>query len=111
MSEMKRLFGLILASLVSLSVWADALWIDVRTPQEYAQGHVEGALLVPYQEIGQRIGSIAPDRDAEIHLYCRSGRRAGIALETLRAMGYTRVVNEGGLDDVVKQYGLPVVRE
>ncbi len=108
---MKRLFGLILASLVSLSVWADALWIDVRTPQEYAQGHVEGALLVPYQEIGQRIGSIAPDRDAEIHLYCRSGRRAGIALETLRAMGYTRVVNEGGLDDVVKQYGLPVVRE
>lgn len=72
------------------------VWIDVRTRQEYAAGHLEGALHLPYDTIGRHIAAEVPDKDARIHLYCRSGRRSGIAMKTLQDMGYTNVVNEGG---------------
>ena len=73
--------------------------IDVRTAGEYAGGHVEGAILIPYDEIGARIAGVVTDKSAPIALYCRSGRRSGLALATLSALGYTRVENLGGVDD------------
>ena len=72
------------------------VWIDVRSPEEYATGHLDGALNLPHDSIGKHIAAEVPDKDAEIHLYCRSGRRSGIAKDTLERMGYTRVRNEGG---------------
>lgn len=77
---------------------ADAVWIDVRSQAEFDSGHVDGALLIPHTDIGSRIGQAVPDKNAEIHLYCRSGRRAGMAMETLQAMGYTNITNEGGYE-------------
>lgn len=96
-----------------LAVWA-AAWvgvvfaaapvvIDVRTPEEFAAGHVEGAMNVPYEQIGGRIAALAPGKDTPVVLYCKSGRRAGIALQTLREMGYSKVENFGGFEDARKR--------
>jgi phage shock protein E len=78
---------------------ADVLWLDVRTPDEFRQGHAEGAILIPYTEIAGQIQAAAPDKGREIRLYCRSGRRSGIALRTLQEMGYRNVANVGGLPE------------
>ena len=84
----------------STSIWSnDAIWIDVRTADEYKQGHVPGAIHIPYEEIAVRIGEVTHDKGALIYLYCRSGRRSGIALEALSEAGFTNAVNIGGLED------------
>lgn len=73
--------------------------IDVRTPEEYQSGHIEGAININYTGIGSEIEKFVPDKNTVIHLYCGSGRRAGIAKDTLEEMGYTNVINEGGFED------------
>lgn len=78
-------------------------WVDVRTPQEYAGGHVDAASNIPHTEIAQRIAEITTDKNAEINLYCRSGRRSGIATSILKQMGYTNVHNRGGYQQLVSQ--------
>jgi phage shock operon rhodanese PspE len=77
-----------------VAAWAgDVFWIDVRTAEEFAAGHVSGAVNIPYEEITARITEVSGDHDAEIYLYCRSGRRADIAKAALEEMGYTQIVN------------------
>ncbi|MBY0420379.1 MAG: rhodanese-like domain-containing protein [Pararheinheimera sp.] len=88
-----------------LFVWgpialAQSLWIDVRTAEEYNAGHLEGAINIPYDEIEQKIEAVSTDKTADIQLYCRSGRRSGIALETLRGMGYSKVTNAGAYEQL-----------
>jgi phage shock protein E len=96
------LLALLLVS--PLLAWAgDAYWIDVRTAEEYAAGHVGQAVNIPYEEIAQRISEVTTEKDAEIYLYCRSGRRSGIAKAALDEAGFTRVVNAGGLEEALKQ--------
>ena len=73
--------------------------IDTRTQEEFNSGYVPGAVLIPYDEIADRITEVAPDKTTPILLYCRSGRRAGIAEETLKKLGYEKVHNLGGLQD------------
>lgn len=85
------------------AVSGHAVWIDVRTPQEYAGGHLDAASNIPYTEIAQRIAEVTTDRNAEINLYCRSGRRSGIAEDILKQMGYTNVHNRGGYQQLVGQ--------
>ena len=63
--------------------------LDVRTPQEYAAGHVPGAVNVPQDQLASRLAEVPKDKD--VVLYCQSGRRAGIAAEVLAANGYTRL--------------------
>lgn len=79
------------------------LWIDVRTTDEFNAGHIEGAVHIPYEEIAARISEVTIDKDAIIHLYCRSGNRSGIAQQTLQAMGFKNAVNEGGYDALLQQ--------
>lgn len=81
------------------------LWLDVRTPEEFATGHLKAAQNVPHGDIASRIAQIAPDKNQVIHLYCQSGRRAEIALQTLRDLGYTNVRNHGGYS-ALRQQGL-----
>lgn len=71
--------------------------IDVRSPQEYAAGHLDGARLMPYDAIGSLIESQVPDKRTRVLLYCRSGGRSEMARETLVALGYANVENLGGL--------------
>lgn len=73
--------------------------LDVRTAEEYAEGHIEGALNLPNEEIGEKEPEQLEDKDAEILIYCRSGNRSRQAAEKLIAMGYTRVYDFGGIND------------
>lgn len=72
--------------------------IDVRTLEEWNAGHIDGAALIPYDQIGAGIGSVISDKSAPIAVYCRTGRRSGVAMATLQKLGYTDVVNYGGLE-------------
>ena len=77
--------------------------IDVRTKEEFKSGHLEKAINIPYTEIEEQIKSITKDNHKNIVVYCRSGRRSGIAQKTLMQMGYKNVVNGGGYKDLLKQ--------
>lgn len=103
---MSVLLAVCLLIAIPLTVAAeDVLWIDVRTAQEFSDGHVTQAVNIPYDEIADHINTVAPDKDAPIYVYCRSGRRSGIAKDTLDGLGYTQVVNIGGLDDALEKAG------
>jgi len=65
-----------------------ALLLDVRTPGEFAAGHIEGAINVPYDDVEARLAELGP-ASRPIVAYCHSGRRSGIAATALRARGYT----------------------
>ena len=73
--------------------------IDARTQEEYDQGHIPGAILIPEYEIEDRAEKEIPDKDQLILVYCRSGRRSKIAAEALGKLGYTNVKEFGGIID------------
>ena len=73
--------------------------IDARTQEEYDQGHIPGAILIPEYEIADRAEKELPDKDQLILVYCRSGRRSKIASEELVKLGYTNVKEFGGIID------------
>jgi len=78
---------------------ADAVWIDVRTPAEYARGHLPQAELIPFDSIGVGAAKLGLAKDAPIYLYCAVGGRAEKAKRSLQALGYSNVTNAGGLED------------
>ena len=71
--------------------------IDVRTPTEYAQGHIEGAVNVPLQSLQSGIGKLDLGKDDTVVVYCRSGARSASAKRELEGMGFTSVHNLGGI--------------
>ena len=77
----------------------DYIIIDARTQEEFAEGHIENAILIPEYEIANRAEKELPDKDALILVYCRSGRRSKIASEELVNLGYTNVKEFGGIID------------
>ncbi len=78
-----------------------ALLVDVRSRQEYDAGHLEGALLIPHDQVERRIAEFGDDKGRSIVLYCRSGRRAGVAEQVLRGAGFTNVLNAGGYKEMM----------
>ena len=76
--------------------------IDVRTPQEFAAGHVNGAINIPYDEIEANGSTLARfKKDDNILVYCKSGRRSEIARQTLTKLGFSKVRNGGGMNDLL----------
>ena len=73
--------------------------IDARTQEEYDEGHIPGAILIPEYEIADRTEKELPDKKQLILVYCRSGRRSKIAAEELVKLGYTNVKEFGGIID------------
>ena len=73
--------------------------LDVRTPEEYAQGHIPGAVLIPDTEIELLAEKELPDKDQLLLVYCRSGRRSKLASEALVKLGYTNIKEFGGILD------------
>ena len=71
----------------------------VRTKEEYDAGHIAGAILIPNETITTEQPKLLPDLDAEILVYCRSGNRSAQAANKLLAIGYTNVVDFGGIID------------
>ena len=125
---MKKLRGIVLMLLISLSLFGltacqdggnnatyeqitpqqakeimdteqEYIIIDARTEEEFAEGHIENAILIPEYEIKDRAEKELPDKDALILVYCRSGRRSKIASEELVKLGYTNVKEFGGIID------------
>ena len=125
---MKKLRGLIIMLLISLSLFGltacqsgdnnatyeqitaeqaktimdtekDYVIIDARTEDEFAEGHIENAILIPEYEIKDRAPKELSDKEQLILVYCRSGRRSKIASEELVKLGYTNVKEFGGIID------------
>lgn len=75
----------------------DATLIDVRSAEEFASGHVEGAVALPLNRLAQGIGAVAPDKTRPVIVYCASGARSAMARRQLLDMGYQSVTNGGGV--------------
>ncbi len=90
------------------SAQAGLLVLDVRSPAEYAAGHVPGAVNIPHDQLGERLAELDAARDGEVVVYCRSGRRAGIALGLLSAAGFGRLGHLEGDFLGWQAEGLPV---
>lgn len=73
--------------------------LDVRTDEEYAAGHIPGAILIPHDDIADQAEETLTDKDQLILVYCRSGNRSRQAAEALAELGYTNVVDFGGIND------------
>lgn len=73
--------------------------LDVRTMAEYEEKHIPGAICIPNETIGQDEISELPDKDALIMVYCRSGNRSKQAAQKLAELGYTNIVEFGGIND------------
>ena len=73
--------------------------LDVREQDEFDAGHIPGAILLPYTEIENKAEEMLPDKDKQILVYCRSGRRSKIAAEALARLSYTNIKEFGGIID------------
>ena len=73
--------------------------LDVRTQEEYDEGHIPGATQISHEEIAEKAEEVLTDKDQLILVYCRSGRRSKIAAEALAELGYTNIKEFGGIID------------
>lgn len=89
---------------------ASPLIIDVRTEAEWNSGHIEGAILIPYESIGEKIETATKDKNRRIYVYCRSGRRSKIAKESLEKLRYKNVVNLGSLEEAARALKRKIVK-
>ena len=85
---------------------ASHLLIDVRTPEEFASGHIDGSVNIPVEEMQGRLDDVPSD--VPIVVYCRSGNRSATAARILTEAGYAHVYDLGGIQDWVAE-GLPIV--
>ncbi len=77
----------------------DVIILDVRTEEEFRQGHIEGAILIPDYDLDKLAAEKLPDKDATILIYCRSGNRSELSAHYLIGMGYQNVYDFGGIID------------
>jgi phage shock protein E len=79
-----------------------AILVDVRTDEEFNQGHIENALHIPVDQIERRYEEISKDKSKDIVLYCKSGKRSGIAKTALEKLGYVNLYNAGGYTSLLE---------
>lgn len=82
--------------------------LDVRTPEEFAEGHIQGAINIPFTELAARASELEMEGSDELVVYCQSGRRAGIAEATLAELGFTNVRDLEGHIAAWKEAELPL---
>ena len=90
----------------TLTVDSSVVFVDVRTQREYDAGHIDGAIHIPHTEMDERYEELERYKDQQIVVYCRSGRRSGIAEGILENHGFENVINGGGLQDLAAR-GVP----
>jgi len=73
--------------------------LDVRTQEEYEEGHIPGAIVISHEQIEEKAEDALTDKDQLILVYCRSGRRSKLAAEALAELGYTNIKEFGGITD------------
>jgi phage shock protein E len=86
------------------------LIIDVRSPGEFATGHVRGSVNIPLERFADDVGKAVPDKSTPVILCCASGGRSGMACSFMQQMGYQQVSNGGSAGAVSMQCGLPIDR-
>lgn len=89
----------------------DALVVDVREQNEYADGHIPGARLIPLGQVKTRVSELEKFRDRALIIACRSGSRSANACSVLRKHGFTKVFNLTGGISAWEQASLPVTRK
>lgn len=77
----------------------NAVVLDVRTAADFDKEHIKGAILVPHDKIAEQIAGVVPVKSTPVYIYCRTGKRAGIAIGKMKALGYTDMTNLGGIED------------
>lgn len=90
-----RRMSLVSPEVATQYLQSGALVIDVRGKDEYASGHLPGTVNIPLGELSGRIASVCPDKNRVILLHCLSGGRSGMAVGTLKSLGYTKAFNIG----------------
>jgi phage shock protein E len=85
------------------NIEAGALVVDVRTAEEFAEGHLPNAINIPFEQIVTVFADKNIDTDQAVVLYCRSGRRSGIANDALISAGYSNTYNGGGYQTLIQQ--------
>lgn len=93
----------------SIEVTAQTTVVDVRTPAEYAAGHLDGAVNLDVSAAGFETGLAALDPTAHYVVYCQSGNRSTIAVALMERAGFTTVHDAGGISDAATATGLAVV--
>lgn len=79
----------------------DTILLDVRSPQEYDEGHLTGAINIPEYELSSKVNSILKNKNSRIIVYCKSGSRSKKAIKTLKKIGYINLYNlEGGIERI-----------
>ncbi len=93
-----------------VEVSSETMIIDVRTPQEFAEGHLEGAVNIDVQspEFDSMVATLPTD--GEYFIYCRSGNRSGQAISRMEAVGFTDMTNGGSVQEATNMTGIPVVK-
>ena len=94
----------------AIDVTSDTVIIDVRTPAEYVGGHLDGAVNIDVQspEFDALVSELPTD--GEYVVYCRSGNRSAAAIDRMETLGFTSVVNAGGVDAASSATGIPIVK-
>ncbi len=77
----------------------NAVLLDVRTPEEYEEGHIPHALNLSHEKIREEIKNLIPDKNTPVYIYCRSGKRAKTAAGEMAEMGYGKLYEIGGILD------------
>lgn len=83
------------------SIKAGAMLLDVRSADEFAAGHLDKATNIPHEQVVAEFAKRRIAKDTPVVLYCKSGRRSGIASDALVAAGYTRIYNAGGYETLL----------
>jgi len=99
------------APMADVDFTADTIVIDVRTPEEFDSGHLDGALNINWQsaEFMQAVDVL--DKSANYAIYCRSGNRSAQAIDMMASMGFTNLTNLGSVDEAAKTTGIAVVTD
>lgn len=92
-----------------VDISAETVVLDVRTPEEYANGHLEGALLIDVQRPDFDASIAELDRSVPYLVYCRSGNRSAQAIARMDALGFENLTNLGSVADAANSTGIPVV--
>lgn len=88
------------------------LILDVRSKEEYAEGHIPGAINIPHDQIGSRLAEIVSYKNKDVVLYCRSGKRVGIAANTLQVAGFSKLLHlVGDMGAWLSNGNLPIIKK
>ena len=105
-----RIYALASLSLSSIVFSDEPLVIDVRSLEEVKTGIIQDAIHIEWTQIDKEINDIDVTKDQPIYLYCRSGNRSGKATVILEKIGFTNVINAGGINEAAKKLDKKIVK-